>query len=242
MRLGIDFGTTRIVVAAVDRGNYPVAAFECPDGASREWIPPLIAVRGQTRLYGWDAWAAQGTEGVLLIRSIKRVLADAGPETEETEVVPFEVGGIRSGNITYGHRFMAPAPITVRRFDDYVTKLEKAKVVLADLTGKNPNVFYELGLAHASAKPAILVTESLDFVPFDLRALRIIVYDKNNPGWGDKLRGDIEAALGEVLASRTRSILPAYHEVGPVSFLGSLVPSSLGLKYLSTNVVGMQPI
>jgi molecular chaperone DnaK (HSP70) len=81
MRLGIDFGTTRIVVAAVDRGNYPVAAFECPDGASREWIPPLIAVRGETRLYGWDAWAAQGTEGVLLIRSIKRVLADAGPET-----------------------------------------------------------------------------------------------------------------------------------------------------------------
>lgn len=81
MRLGIDFGTTRIVIAAVDRGNYPVAAFECPDGASREWIPPLIAVRGDTRLYGWDAWAAQGTEGVTLIRSIKRVLADAGPET-----------------------------------------------------------------------------------------------------------------------------------------------------------------
>ncbi len=81
MRLGIDFGTTRIVVAAVDRGNYPVAAFECPDGASREWVPPLIAVRGTERLYGWDAWAAQGTGGVTVIRSIKRVLAGAGPET-----------------------------------------------------------------------------------------------------------------------------------------------------------------
>lgn len=40
MRLGIDFGTTRIVAAAADRGNYPVISFECPDGAAREWAPP----------------------------------------------------------------------------------------------------------------------------------------------------------------------------------------------------------
>ena len=41
MRLGIDFGTTRIVVAVVDRGNYPVVAFEAPDGSSWEWFPLL---------------------------------------------------------------------------------------------------------------------------------------------------------------------------------------------------------
>ena len=45
-------------------------------------------------------------------------------------VVDFEIDGIRAGNITYGHRFHAPDAITVRRFDDYVTKLEAAKVVL----------------------------------------------------------------------------------------------------------------
>ncbi|GIU75228.1 MAG: molecular chaperone [Bryobacteraceae bacterium] len=81
MRLGIDFGTTRIVAAAADRGNFPVVSFECPDGAAREWAPPLIAVQEGRRLYGWDAWAAQGVDGVTVLRSIKRVLASSGPET-----------------------------------------------------------------------------------------------------------------------------------------------------------------
>ncbi|MCC6391514.1 MAG: Hsp70 family protein, partial [Bryobacterales bacterium] len=60
MKLGIDFGTTRIVVAASDRGNYPVVSFETPDGASEEWFPPLVALRGEERLFGWDAYARQG--------------------------------------------------------------------------------------------------------------------------------------------------------------------------------------
>lgn len=81
MRIGIDFGTTRIVAAAADRGNYPVIAFECPDGAAREWVPPLVALRGGERFYGWQAWALQGAAGVTLVRSLKRVLADAGPGT-----------------------------------------------------------------------------------------------------------------------------------------------------------------
>ena len=81
MRLGIDFGTTRFVAAASDRGNYPVLAFEGPDGGSREWVPSLIAVRGGERHFGWDAWMMQGEPGVTLIRSIKRVLAYAGPDT-----------------------------------------------------------------------------------------------------------------------------------------------------------------
>ncbi len=53
-----------------------------------------------------------------------------GPETEEPVVVPFEVGGVASGNVTYGHRFHAPAPIKVRRFDDYAASLDKARVML----------------------------------------------------------------------------------------------------------------
>jgi molecular chaperone DnaK (HSP70) len=82
MRLGIDFGTTRIVVSAADRGNFPVVCFEGADGGVRDWIPPLIATRddGQ-RLYGWAAWHSLGTGGTTVIRSIKRVLGDAGPDT-----------------------------------------------------------------------------------------------------------------------------------------------------------------
>ena len=72
MKLGIDFGTTRIVAAAVDRGNYPVIAFEDAEGAAREWFPPVIASREGERRYGWDAWALQSEPGWTLIRSIKR--------------------------------------------------------------------------------------------------------------------------------------------------------------------------
>lgn len=87
MKIGIDFGTTRVVVAAVDRGNYPLVNFETPDGHVRDWFPPLIAVRGEMRAYGWEAWRAQGQPGWTISRSLKRLLKDAGPETR------FEIGG-----------------------------------------------------------------------------------------------------------------------------------------------------
>ncbi len=87
---------------------------------------------------------------------------------------------------------------------------KKSEIILADLSGKNPNVFYELGLAHALAKPAILVVESMDDVPFDLRALRVIVYDKNVPDWGALLGEKIEKAIEEISQSPTESVLPAF--------------------------------
>lgn len=81
MRLGIDLGTTRIVAAYVDRGNYPVVMFDAPDGALSDWFPPLVAVRGQQRVYGWKAWQAQAEPGWTIVRSVKRLLESAGPET-----------------------------------------------------------------------------------------------------------------------------------------------------------------
>ncbi len=81
MKFGIDFGTTRVVVAAVDRGNYPLVNFEAADGQVRDWFPPLVAVRGEKRAYGWEAWQAQGQPGWTVSRSLKRLLKDAGPET-----------------------------------------------------------------------------------------------------------------------------------------------------------------
>ncbi len=81
MKLGIDFGTTRIVAAASDRGNYPLVGFESPDGQSREWFPPLVAIRGNERRFGWNAWAVQGNRGWTVFRSLKRLLKRAGPTT-----------------------------------------------------------------------------------------------------------------------------------------------------------------
>lgn len=90
---------------------------------------------------------------------------------------------------------------------------KKAKIVLAELTGKNPNVFYELGLAHALAKPAILVTQTLDDIPFDLQHLRVIVYDRNGPKWGDGLKESIQASIKEVLASPADFVLAPFLQV-----------------------------
>jgi glycyl-tRNA synthetase beta chain len=58
------------------------------------------------------------------------IIATFGPETEEPDVINFSVDGIEAGQTTYGHRFMAPAAISVRRFEDYEAKLKAAKVVL----------------------------------------------------------------------------------------------------------------
>jgi glycyl-tRNA synthetase beta chain len=64
------------------------------------------------------------------VRPLHSIVATFGPETEEPDIVSFEVGGIKAGNETRGHRFMAPGAIKVRRLDDYVAKLQQAKVVL----------------------------------------------------------------------------------------------------------------
>src|ERR1700752_5044350 len=87
MKLGIDFGTTRIVAAAADRGNYPLVGFESPDGQMREWCPPLVAIHGNERCFGWNAWAVQGNRDWTVVRSLKRLLKRAGPTTR------LEIGG-----------------------------------------------------------------------------------------------------------------------------------------------------
>lgn len=94
MRIGVDFGTTRVVVAAVDRGNYPLVYFETPDGQMRDWFPPITAVKGEKRLYGWEAVAVQEEEGWIILRSLKRSLRTAGPHSElqvGEQSVPFRL-------------------------------------------------------------------------------------------------------------------------------------------------------
>lgn len=100
----------------------------------------------------------------------------------------------------------------------------RAKLLLADLTGKNPNVFYELGLAHALAKPAVLVAQSMEEIPYDLRALRIILYDKNAPDWGAILRDKIKSAIKEVLQSPLDAVLPAFLNVKPTTEQPTVTP------------------
>ena len=72
----------------------------------------------------------KGSESLRWVRPLQSIVCLFGPEHDETQVIPFEIDGIVAGNVTYGHRFHAPEAITVRRFEDYVSNLEKAKVIL----------------------------------------------------------------------------------------------------------------
>ncbi len=115
------------------KGDFYVAVIERPGRPAEEIIADLMP--GIVRGFPWPKsmrWgAASAKPGSLRwVRPLQSILCTFGPETEEPVVVDFEVDGIRAGNVTYGHRFHAPGEITVRRFDDYVSKLEAAKVVL----------------------------------------------------------------------------------------------------------------
>jgi glycyl-tRNA synthetase beta chain len=72
----------------------------------------------------------KGSEALRWIRPLQSIICTFGAENDETKIIPFEVDGIVASNVTYGHRFHAPDAITVKRFDDYASALEKAKVVL----------------------------------------------------------------------------------------------------------------
>ena len=89
-----------------------------------EVIPAII------RSFPWPKSMHWGTGRLTWVRPLQSILCTFGPETEDPEIVRFEVDGIAASNVTRGHRFLAPAAFTVRRFDDYADKLEKAKVVL----------------------------------------------------------------------------------------------------------------
>ena len=79
--------------------------------------------------------------------------------------------------------------------------INSATVLVAELTGRNPNVFYELGLAHALDKPVVLVCSNEADVPFDLQHIRVIYYDMSDPFWGSKLIDKI----GENILSAIRN-------------------------------------
>lgn len=87
--------------------------------------------------------------------------------------------------------------------------IRAADVLVAELTTKNPNVFYELGLAHALEKPVILVSSNQEDVPFDLRHIRVILYDQADPFWGQKLIDKIADNIKSAIANPEEAIFRA---------------------------------
>ena len=71
---------------------------------------------------------------------------------------------------------------------DVMDGISNADVIVADLTGLNANVFYELGVAHAFNKPFLMITQSIDDVPFDLKSYRLMQYSTDISGFNE-IRG-----------------------------------------------------
>lgn len=82
---------------------------------------------------------------------------------------------------------------------DIFKLIQEAEVVLADVTGKNPNVNYELGIAHALGKRAIIVTQNPDDIPFDYKHIRHIHYNTRIPDWEKNLKSSIRSAIAATL-------------------------------------------
>jgi len=121
------------IVSDPKKGEFYVAVIEKPGRDTldvlAEILPQIIRSFPWPKSMRWGAASAQ--PGALRwVRPLQSIVATFGPETETPDVVPFSVDGIAAGTTTYGHRFLAPEAIEVRRFDDYVAALERAKVVL----------------------------------------------------------------------------------------------------------------
>ncbi|WP_409566425.1 glycine--tRNA ligase subunit beta [Methylobacterium sp. E-065] len=115
------------------KGEFYLAVIERPGRETldvlAELLPEIIKNFPWPKSMRWGAASAE--PGALRwVRPLQSIVATFGPETETPEVVPSSVGGIAAGTTTYGHRFLAPEAIEVRRFDDYIQALERAKVIL----------------------------------------------------------------------------------------------------------------
>ena len=116
------------------KGDFYIAIVERKGSATQDVIaeimPDIIKTFPWPKSMRWGKSSAQ-PNALRWVRPLHSIICTFGSETETPEVVHFEIDGIKAGDITYGHRFLAPGPIHVRRFDDYVSKLEAAKVVLS---------------------------------------------------------------------------------------------------------------
>ncbi len=121
------------IVEDPKKGNLYAAVIERPGQTTQDVIAALLP--GIVRAFPWPKsmrWGRGSSrpEALRWVRPLQSILCTFGAETEEPEVVAFSVDGIVAGDVTRGHRFMAPEPFRVKRFDDYVPSLERANVVL----------------------------------------------------------------------------------------------------------------
>ncbi len=122
------------------KGDFYIALIEKPGRATLDVLADMLPVI--IRTFPWPKsmrWGERSARPSSLqwVRPLHSIIATFGLETETPDIVKFSVDGVEAGQTTFGHRFMAPAAISVRRFEDYEAKLQAAKVVLDPERRKN---------------------------------------------------------------------------------------------------------
>jgi glycyl-tRNA synthetase beta chain len=149
-------GLASLAEAQIERdakkGDFYVATIEKPgrptEAVLADILPAILANFPWPKSMRWGAGSAKA-DAFRWVRPLHSILATFGPETEDPVIVDFSIAGLSAGNTTYGHRFMAPGAIRVRRFDDYVSALDKAKVVLDPARRREIILADARNLAHA---------------------------------------------------------------------------------------------
>ncbi len=125
MRLGIDLGTTRTVVAYADRGNYPIVDFVDEAGDSRGFIPSIVAERGGELRFGFDAAAVVSDVSFAVLRSFKRLLS--GADASPTQTV--RIGSLEIGLTDLLGRFLSHVREALRTRSSLRKKMDQAREV-----------------------------------------------------------------------------------------------------------------
>jgi glycyl-tRNA synthetase beta chain len=128
------------IVKDAKKGEFYTALIERPGRATLDVLGEILPTI--VRAFPWPKsmrWGRESTrpDSLRWVRPLHSIVATFGPETEEPDIVAFQIDGVAAGNVTRGHRFLAPGAFKVRRFDDYMPALEKAKVVLDAERRKN---------------------------------------------------------------------------------------------------------
>ena len=169
---------------------------------------------------GNEAAATNSTQQCFVLMPFKPDL-DA---TYENAIRPAVIANGRL-SCTRADEIYGPRPIMA----DIWRSINAASLVLADLTGRNPNVLYELGLAHAIQKPVILLTQKNDDIPFDLRAIRCIHYQNNRSGreiLRDQLERTVLEFIGDTHGDDASARLREYVILAPANAEGGSSDSS----------------
>jgi glycyl-tRNA synthetase beta chain len=130
-------GLERIEDARIEtdpkKGAFYVAVIDKPGRETKEAIaeiiPAIIRSFPWPKSMRWGAASAK-PDALRWVRPLRGIVCTLATQHDTAEIVAFEIDGIKAGDVTWGHRFMAPEPVHVRRYDDYVDALHKAKVVL----------------------------------------------------------------------------------------------------------------